>query len=570
MATSKKSEKRELALDIFCDPCKTGDEHKLSSAVSYCRYCNEYLCQNCHNVHKQLKATKTHLVKLQDEMPLERMSNTTDTDPPEKCLAHGDQVIDNYCVTHEELCCPQCLATNHKTCEDVRNIKDYLYTFDFQREANEIECKMRQLADEVDKIMDRVNSSLKAVDIYHSKAQSEMLEVKHSAIDHIECKYKELAKEVNRMRVEDLERIMQYKNKCDAIAFDMRTIGTYLSGKKKSSGNQLFIAMKNIDVKIRSNLRDLTKVKCIEHYNITRYHFKPAGELDNMKSQQSSFGSIQSDSNVIKSARKARSLHVKDDDDEENCCITGIALLAKTRIVLADNNNLKLKLFHIEEDKLVSKIEYESAPWDVTCVSNRRIAVTFPDLEIVELLSIDGTSELTREQDNCRITCSGKCYGITSSNDTVIVIVKTDDETTKVERYKLDGSLLLSVGVDVNNPQYVVCYEDESRTYISDNASGNDIVELSSDNFTTLGKLSSCRDEVTGMAIDKTGLLYYCDSFYHEIDLVNLNKEQANGRKRHELISDKEPNPKCLAFCNDTKQLFVGLDGNEIKIYSVF
>jgi hypothetical protein len=224
----------------------------------------------------------------------------------------------------------------------------------------------------------------------------------------------------------------------------------------------------------------------------------------------------------------------------------------------------------MEEDKLVSKIEYESAPWDVTCVSNSRLAVTFPDQKIVELLSIDGTSKLTREQDNCRITCSGKCYGITSSNNTVIVTVKTDDETAKVERYKLDGSLLLSVGVDVENPQYVVCYEDEARTYISDNAVGEYIVEVSSDNFTTLNKISSCRDEVTGMAIDKTGLLYYCDSHYHEIDLVNLNKEQADGRERHELISDKEPNPKCLAFCNDTKQLFVGLDGNEIKIYSVF
>jgi hypothetical protein len=38
-----------------------------------------------------------------------------------------------------------------------------------------------------------MTSSLKAVDYYHSKAQSEMLKVNHSAIDHIECINKELA-----------------------------------------------------------------------------------------------------------------------------------------------------------------------------------------------------------------------------------------------------------------------------------------------------------------------------------------------------------------------------------------
>jgi hypothetical protein len=53
---------------------------------------------------------------------------------------------------------PQCLATNHMTCEDFQDIKNFLYTSDFQQEESKIECKMRQLADEVDTIMYRANS----------------------------------------------------------------------------------------------------------------------------------------------------------------------------------------------------------------------------------------------------------------------------------------------------------------------------------------------------------------------------------------------------------------------------
>lgn len=101
-------------------------------------------------------------------------------------------------------------------------------------------------------------------------------------------------------------------------------------------------------------------------------------------------------------------------NDSKRCCITGLALIADSEIVLTDFNNSSVKLVDTYENKVISKLKVKSPPWDVTCVSSNKVAVTVPEKKIIELLTIDKSSKFSLEQS---ITCTGKCYGITKSKD---------------------------------------------------------------------------------------------------------------------------------------------------------
>ena len=43
-----------------CEPCD--GQGRPSAAVSYCKDCDESLCQTCADQHKALKATKNHVL----------------------------------------------------------------------------------------------------------------------------------------------------------------------------------------------------------------------------------------------------------------------------------------------------------------------------------------------------------------------------------------------------------------------------------------------------------------------------------------------------------------------------
>ena len=557
MANAKEDGQKDEISGHFCDPCKIDDDEAI--AVSYCEECNEYLCKNCHKAHKRLAATRNHAVKESDYLQGNSALKTNVTELQEKCSAHPAQVITHFCASHNEICCTQCLG--HKMCNDVKSIADYFDNFDMHQEEKKLKSKMRTLKDDVSKTMTLVQVSLKAIECSHDEAKLRMLEAKRSAFDHIESIYNALGDDLNKIRQKDLETILPYKFKCNAVLFDMNTLESYFSDKTKYSKTQLLFAIRKADAKVDTICHELSEIKCNKNLNFRRYRFRPDVDIISLKTNPSTFGKLDVQNDAIKSAAKHTSLHIKDVNDDKNCRITGLTLISSNHLVAADNLNLSVKLIDANENKVISTMKLESAPWDVTLVSDNKVAVTIPEKKMVELLSIDENLTFDRTCEK-HITCSGICYGITKYNETILVTV-TQGGIAKLEQYDFEGTLLKTVNVNASMPQYVVCSPGKSRIYISDNS--KHIVELKSEEFTQIDRLTFCGHKVTGMTTDSTGILYYCESCYNEIYLVVKQK-----RKQQNLISDKTPYPKCLAFCNETSRLFVGLDGNEISVYYVF
>ncbi|XP_053389364.1 uncharacterized protein LOC128552363 [Mercenaria mercenaria] len=339
---------------------------------------------------------------------------------------------------------------------------------------------------------------------------------------------------------------------------------SYLKTKKKDK-YQSFVAMKKAGLKIKSSLDDLNEIKLKKYLKIRRYCFQPDANMTNLKLQPYSFGTLDDQKDAIKSTSLVTSLYATDVDEENTCCVTGLAVLGKNCIVIADRDNMTVKLVEVEEDKILSKLKMTSAPWDVTVISEKQIAVTIPEMKTVQFASV--TENMTLDKQKNQISLSGNCYGITSSHDTIFVTLC--EPTPKYEQYDLDGKLLHSVTLDAKNPQYVVLNANKTIMYISDNTYGKHIQEISVTNQRELETLRVQR--VTGMAVDKTDVLYYLTSIYAPVYAVCIDKMQDSQRQSFSLISDNIGGKRCLAFCDETNRLFVGTQGEEnaIKVYYV-
>ena len=98
---------------FYCSPCDR--DGKSNGASAYCLQCEEYFCPHCHKEHDRM-------AKLQDHTVLDE-NHANFGDPPdvrpapvltEPCETHVRQLINTFCVTHDQLACGVCVSVQHR------------------------------------------------------------------------------------------------------------------------------------------------------------------------------------------------------------------------------------------------------------------------------------------------------------------------------------------------------------------------------------------------------------------------------------------------------------------------
>ena len=90
--------------DVNCTICSK--KNRIKQATSYCRDCTKYLCADCVEIH--INHIEDHtLVDVHDVGQLDDVLT-------EKCGKHRDQVIELFCVDHDELACTLCATLEHR------------------------------------------------------------------------------------------------------------------------------------------------------------------------------------------------------------------------------------------------------------------------------------------------------------------------------------------------------------------------------------------------------------------------------------------------------------------------
>ena len=158
---------------------------------------------------------------------------------------------------------------------------------------------------------------------------------------------------------------------------------------------------------------------------------------------------------VIK-ATKINSFDVKQNDDEDRCWITGIAITNDKRTFLVDRSNKKVKVFS-KDMKFLSSVSLVHRPWDIAVITDQELVMTNDNKELVILnMSRGFFAALFGTQHQLSIKSRWKLeygvHGITNYKDKFIVACP-DTELSSVKLIDQTGKIYWSVSTDQQGRQ---------------------------------------------------------------------------------------------------------------------
>jgi hypothetical protein len=119
MATSGGTQNQDTG-DILCAICEP--QHITKCADHWCPECEEGLCSECQKHHSLSKATRTHgIISIENYKKLPKSISEI----VHNCKDH-EMKVTNYCPKHDTICCPVCISTNHKKCDDLMAIVELI------------------------------------------------------------------------------------------------------------------------------------------------------------------------------------------------------------------------------------------------------------------------------------------------------------------------------------------------------------------------------------------------------------------------------------------------------------
>ncbi|XP_060588305.1 uncharacterized protein DDB_G0279899-like [Ruditapes philippinarum] len=391
----------------FCDPCKTDGQSV--KARGYCEDCQEYLCSSCFSSHRKTKASKHHKLH-------ERSDATNTSILDDKCPFHDTEIVKFFCPRHEELGCHDCMVLKHRTC-DLDYIPDTCKGIADSKEYDDtlkmLELKLqatknldREISDKTTEADDCLTQALKDIDDFEYLIINRIKEMKTKAVEN--------AKQMNESNKRTLKTAHE---ECSKVSSEMKQLQASLRDNKTSGKErEIFIAVKKAksladDEKNTEVLTVLRKLK-------TTCTFKRNEEIETALFKNTLFGTLET-TRSVSSLQHLRDIKIKTSSDVNKCFIAGCSFIPPDKVLLADEENNKLKLYDINNDRLIKERQEPGGPLGVGLISQDEVAVAMKRMKAVQIFKTYDDLSLVRT-----VQLDRKCYNVTYNQGKLYVICR--------------------------------------------------------------------------------------------------------------------------------------------------
>ncbi|XP_063426997.1 E3 ubiquitin/ISG15 ligase TRIM25-like [Mytilus trossulus] len=417
---------------MHCGPC--GYEGITKDAKKWCTNCDEGCCGDCEKSHRSSRQTKDHkIIAIDDFLKIDDFSISL------TCPTHGKK-LDLYCKYHSGALCAVCVKSAHKTCraDDIISIDNVSKNAKGSTALLDLKEKITKTLENVKQcISDQMSASAK-IDIDEQTIKNMVLETKlqlNRRLDELEehllndlkMKHKKF-KTIYSTLLQKLEhREKEFKNfreqtqRMKLHASDLELfLGTCQMNKttmdkiellKVEIGKEKNYAM---DMKLHRVINSLMKnVKQFGEIHITEtcadFQLQDAN-VD--QAQMQVRGSKQDDTHYVELQLK-RKFNIKLQHQSPGC-----VLLSDGRTLIADFWGSGKLLEYNEKGKYIRDVNVSDKPYDLTEIDTDRIAVTYPDVKRLEIMSIK------KGTDDRKTLCEKKCFGISHCNGKIVTVVQ--------------------------------------------------------------------------------------------------------------------------------------------------
>ena len=203
---------------------------KEGNAVALCLDCVTFLCEYCHEVHKNMKEYQNH--NITELVELQSKKKQVDVRPKVKSLLCPDHDLEMnfFCETCDQLVCHYCTTNEHNG--HVHN--------SVKKMANKHRKEMEKMIEPVEEVINKLSTSRKKVIAAGKKITSQATEVDQQ----IDLYYDELHRQLQQQREELKNKLRELStNKKKAISLQLEQID--FAEAQLSSIKELNDAVKN-------------------------------------------------------------------------------------------------------------------------------------------------------------------------------------------------------------------------------------------------------------------------------------------------------------------------------------
>ncbi|XP_045193781.1 uncharacterized protein LOC123549619 [Mercenaria mercenaria] len=554
--------------EISCTPCS--DDGCRTEATKYCPQCKEYLCTACTRCHTRFAATRDH--QLTDPMKHNgsRVRKRTKAIPNASCSLHPDREIEMFCGSHDMVYCALCIAKDHRLCNNVSEVAEAAKCKTLAQSS--IGNKISHLRDDLVTTKEEKIGNLQTLE---TEKNEHLMKVKRTS--------RKIISRIEKLRDEASTSAEQkYKKTEQELQADTMTITEAIEKLDKSreqinSFENLNQTQQFVQEKIQNfMLEGIEKLSiCTKQKKARVIQYTENKELIEQIMTAAFLVTTEEKKQTEKSPRKEplkinskKAVNVKEKSDMTSCKIIGICQLPDGTIILADENNKKIK--RLDDDYNVKDhCDLGSGPYHcdpdsglsgVCCSGESEVAVKVGGTKDGKIIFVNVGASLT--QTRSFDIEGGGYYGISFFADNFWV--KTD---SGISICNVNGTKVMSIGNSFSKEI------SESPTRIF--PAGADTTSLYiSDTNQSVASVDGCR-KITKVFRDKRlqnarTVSYYPDGtlFLAGYSSNNIIMFSNDGKCLGELIGAKDNLQEIQGMCfdNKRKRLLVGCRSNNLYV----
>ncbi|KAL3842220.1 hypothetical protein ACJMK2_020259 [Sinanodonta woodiana] len=557
-------------VDRVCDAC-TADGSSVK-ATGFCVVCEEAMCDSCLNVHRKLKMTKDHSILTMEEL-LKTPQNVMKFSEGFTCPDHEDEDLKFYCNNHKIACCGICFLKNHKTCSDVRQLKEELPALLRETKQSEIIEELKKLETHLKKFIDIKESNMNDLESQVNGLTDQIREMRkkiNTALDELEMKVKMEGKRIHK---EVAIRTQEENHQCFSLIHAIRNSQLLCETVHKYGTDiQKFLTAEKI--KLQLPLYDSQVREKYERTDRLTVQVKFTPLLESFLSLSSSdIGKLVTMNGSTLSIPGVRKLTIecqveKVETFDVNISgnrpwYTGITILPRDRVIFVDYDNSLCILLN-KSHQVVTTYQLAEKPCDICVIGDEEVAVSVYDQNKIQILSVrdDVISPVSM------ITTKYKCSGITSAGKGEMVVVGDCGKMKRCWSLIRDGSEVNysdQYDSSYGNVNYIALNNSKTRVYVtvyyknsilSFNMEGKKQYTYSPDNL----------KYPRGVAVDRDDNIYVVGGASH-----NIHQLSPEGCAIQVITTGVPRNPWAISFDNsrDTFIITNSFETQKLHIYQL-
>ncbi|XP_060559946.1 uncharacterized protein LOC132719987 [Ruditapes philippinarum] len=539
-------------LQVYCQPCD--EEGTRLPAQRYCTDCKEHLCKTCLTVHKKLKSTKHHTVLDATIMPkvLQQPSTSIHTSQSDylttHCCKHPQEIIKFFCNDHKNLLCCVCVTLEHQG----TNCKvDYIPDISGNIiDSKEYQIILKALNTTLDKYQQMLKD-VKEMTVKSDRSLKDALEDIKKFREEINQRLDELERQVVHVvtvnEKENNSNIAAVETACEEIS---KTV-EISSGKLKQlnaskQANKLFMELKLAEKIMEDVEKTATQLST---YDVKEHNFEANETILTKLKMERTLGTLtkktlnkECQPVQIKSRQPSYEgeICVKTSKDNLTCWITGITLLTPDLLIITDINNNAVKMVDISSQSVSDQLQLDDGPWDITRLTSSELAVTLPNKQAIQFISISSNTL----QKKHTVKVDGYCRGISCYQGKLVLSFLSP---AKLQILNMKGAILTTIdGKNIfKHPDYVTC--NRSSIYVSD-CGINTVIRLNWQGD-VIGSYSSM-SKPRGMSLSDDGTVFVCD--WERNVIKEISEDCSTGMNVLENLNS----PYAVCWCGETKKLY--------------